>query len=542
MLINQFFGNYFVEKPNLQLKKCCILEKFGDLPIEDSTNNFFYSLHRFASTRPLCYINRSTTLQLIDYFRCNPSHFIDALSENDSGITNAVFSIIKIAPSWNVEDQTDLSTPNGIRDFEMIWHPEYVRYFENIYSKLITVPLRIIDTINKTKYHKTHIKDQLICLTDHGFGELIKGSSRIMRNAISHGNVYYNGIQIKYVDREEQEQFYASDVLKMFDHLVENCHSIIVSILIALNNLENIPKRISDLNIPFGIIYLVADGLISHNDFQIEYVYENVIQENTQQLHISCSTRTLNRLTQITHAINVAWKYLQHFKSYDRFAFSIECGKSLPNSLFLNGKELQKAIDNNLDLHGLQDVIETSMLWFGGSVIRNKLHTIKVYFEVFWQLFKEEYFINLKNSGWRLTQRKYEIRKIENKSAGKIRRVQAHVQIKDRSIDLKVLKQIIHHSIKRIKRRRYYALNLGKTGFWRRKPSYIWVDYFTEEKSVRTYDRHMYAPFYLLCVEWKKINHDKPILIKSPDVINGKTRIKLNHKSDQIRKIHFKSP
>ena len=146
----------------------------------------------------------------------------------------------------------------------------------------------------------------------------------------------------------------------------------------------------------------------------------------------------------------------------------------------------------------------------------------------------EDYMINLMNSGWRLTRNKYEIRKFENKSAGNIRRVKALVLIKDRSIDPKVLKQIIHHSVNRIKRRRYYALYIGKTGFWRKKPSYVWIECFTENKSIRSYDRHMYEPFHLLSAEWKKRKHDDPILIKEPDLIFGKFRIKINHKSDHI--------
>ncbi len=113
-------------------------------------------------------------------------------------------------------------------------------------------------------------------------------------------------------------------------------------------NFNQISNQLSDLKLPFGIIYLIADGIISHDDFQLEYAYENVIQDNTIQLHVACKTGALGRPTQIMHAINVAWKYQMYFKSYDRYAFSIECGKSLPNSLFLNGKEMQKAVDNDV--------------------------------------------------------------------------------------------------------------------------------------------------------------------------------------------------
>ena len=534
MSINTFFSTYFVEKTSLQLKLNCILEEFGDLPVNNTNNNVLYGLHRFASTRPLCYINRDSTKSLIQYFRDNPDHFLDALKDEDAEITPAIFSLLNEAPSWNFEARSDSSTPNGIKDFELIWHPEYARYFERIYKKFIRIPLGIIERkkIKKLRDAKTQV--QIDALNRNGLSDVTKGCSRVIRNAISHGKVYYDGLYIKYVDLNETEEILASGMLRKFDHLVENCNSIICAILIVLANLEHISNRLYSHKIPFGIIYLIADGLISHEDFQLEYAYENIIQENTKQLHIACKTGALGRTTHIMHAINVAWKFQTYFKSYDRYAFSIECGKPLPNSLFLNGKEIQKAMDNNAELTELQNVIDADMLWFGTSVLANKYHNRGVILRVMWKLFRLEYLTIMEKSGLKLSGRKYEIRNIENKSAGNIRRVKAQILLKDKSNDFNQIKSIIRHAVRKLRHKRFRALYLGKASNWRKKPSYVWIDFFTENKTLRSYESHMFSPFYVITVEWIRKTKYEPIMVKSPDVTFGRIRIKLNTKSKQI--------
>ncbi len=534
MSVNKFFSNYFIEKTSLQLKMLRINEEFGDLPVGSTQNNIIYSLHRFASTRPLCYINRDTTKSLIKLFSENADHFLNTLKSENVGITSAVFSLLQKAPSWNIEIKSDSSTPNGIRDFELIWHPEYVRYFEHVYRKLIRVPLGIMECKNNKKLRDANINAQIESLEKNGLKDLSRGCSKVMRNAISHGKVYYEGLQIKYVDTKETEVLYSTEVLRNFDHLIENCHAVIISILIALNNLEQVSSRLLDLQLPFGIIFLVADGIISHDDFQFEYAYENIIQENTKQLHVACKTGSLGRATQITHAINVAWKFQMFFKSYDRYAFSIECGRQLPNSLFLNGVKLQEAINNDVDLPALQSVIDTNMLWFGVSTFKNKMHYRKVFIRVLWRLMKKEYVNNLKEHGWRLHHSRYEVRNVENRSAGKIRRVKAQVLLTNKSNDYTQIRHIIRHVVKKLRKKRLPALHLGRVGVWKRKPNYVWVDFFSENKSLRSYEGHMFSSYYVFGAEWIRKKKDIPILIKSPDMIVGKTRIKLNQKSDQI--------
>jgi len=533
MSINTFFSNYFVEETSLQLKLNRIAEEFGDLPVDNTSNKIVYGLYRLASKRPLCYINRNSAKTLIQYFTDNTEFFLDALRDEDNAITPAIFSLLQEAPSWNYEVKSDSSTPNGIKDFELIWHPEYVRYFEHIYKKFIRIPLGIIERKKHKKLRdaKTHV--QIDTLNRNGLSEITKGSSRVIRNAISHGKVYYDGIRIKYVDLNETEEVFASEMLRNFDHLVENCNSIISAILITLANIDQISDQLDNHQIPFGILYLIADGLISHDDFQLEYAYENIIKKNTKQLHVACKTGALGRTTQIMHAINVAWKFQTYFKSYDRYAFSIECGKSLPNSLFLNGNEIQKAMDNNVELTELKNVIDTNMLWFGTSAFKNKYHNRSVILRISWRLFKQEYFGNLEKSGLKLSGRKYEIRNIENKSAGNIRRVKAQILLKAKSNDFNQIKRIIRHAVRKLRRKRFQALYLGKASNWRKKASYVWIDIFTENKTIRSYEYHMFSPYYVLGVEWIRRRKNEPIMVKSPDMIIGKTRIKLNKKSQE---------
>jgi len=206
----------------------------------------------------------------------------------------------------------------------------------------------------------------------------------------------------------------------------------------------------------------------------------------------------------------------------------------LPNSLFLNGKELQKAMYNNAELTEIQNVIDTNMLWFGTSALANKYHNRGVVFRIMWQLFKHEYLTNLVRSGLRLSGRKYEIRNLENKSAGNIRRIKAQILLKDKSNDSEQIKSIIRHAVRKLRRKRIRALYLGKASNWRKKPSYVWIDFFTENKTLRSYESHMFNSYFVFGIEWIKRKKHEPVMIKSPDVIFGKTRIKINQKSDQI--------
>ena len=112
---------------------------------------------------------------------------------------------------------------------------------------------------------------------------------------------------------------------------------------------------------------------------------------------------------------------------YERFGISINCGKSISPSLFINGAKLRDAIKRNLSIDNecSRDILETSLLWFDSSNYKRRFYIWKNIFSLQFKITKRDIINQWREIGWKIYSSRYKIRHIENKSTESIRRVEA---------------------------------------------------------------------------------------------------------------------
>lgn len=504
-------------------------EEFIDIPF----NNFHFCLSRFSVKRPLKYFNRDLITELSRFIEENPTEFKRALIESKDVINDSVFSLLRKGSFWGKEYEIDISTPRKIEEFETIWHPEYVRLFEAIYKKLLIPIIKIVDKKEESNFEKTNEKNQTEKLKSLNLNELLKGNNRVIRNSISHGKVSYDFSQIIYNDKHTTEKHFPSDLLRTFDFLVETCNSIVVTYILSIARLYQSDKKIVT-RLPLSLKFLFMDGLLSSEYFELLSFYESTVNGNPQ-LNVICDIKSANRTTHTFYSLSLCY-YI--FKNVDtnfmRFAISIECGKSIASSIFIDGKKLKYSIRNNLSIDATKDIIETSLLWHDSNNIRRRIANWRHVINIHYRIYKIERQKELRQVGFKQFSKRFEIKEIENRSTDKIVRIYSYVWIKDiDGLDIEDFHRLVRYVIKRLKRKRFPLTNFGGHSTLKYRPKYIWLDIYSQDKNLRFYKRHLNSDYHILKAEWIKSSRKRePILLKKPDDIIKKVRYKYNKDSD----------
>lgn len=531
--LNHIFRNHQLCSLQKKVRKRAILYVFQRWIKEDNFEDFHLALYKFATIRPLKYFDSDAIEVALELFDNHPKETFDSLFELNREITHATMSITREGSSWNQEQRLSLQDPKDMNKFERIWHPEYQRYSEHIFNHLINIPLKILGKLHGKNYLQLTLKNRIDTLKKNNFKELTKGFNSIIRNAISHGSCSFEMFSINYEDLKTNIVLAAFEFSKLFDSLINVCHSILIAIIIFLckHKTELIKKNISLL--PLGLRFLIIDGIASHQDFKLTAMIESIIHYNKKQLNIHCSTTTLSRRAHIFETLNIVWNTINlGGQVYERFGVSIDCGKTISSSLFLNGSKLRDAIKRDLTLNECsKNILETSLLWFDTSKFMERFYIWKNIFSLQLQIFKKDIVNQWKEMGRKIYSSRYIIRHIENKSTESIRRIEAHVILTDRdTTEERSINGIIRHIIKKLKKHRVKTIGFGEEGSFKRRPSHIWIKLFAHDDRIRTLSSSVWADRNLILnaewiSKWKKI---EAVLVKKADRIYRKIHIQYN--------------
>ena len=504
-------------------------EEFIDIPF----NDFHLCLSRFSVKRPLKYFNRNLIIELYGFLGLSPVEFEKAFIESKDVINDSIFGLLRKGSFWGKEYGLDISTPRKIEEFETIWHPEYVRLYESIYKKLLLPIIKTIDKKEKSNFEKTNEKNQTEKLKSLNLNELLKGNNRVIRNSSSHGKVSYDYSQIIYNDRHTTEQHFPSDLLRTFDFLVETCNSIVVTYILLIAKFYQSDKKVVT-RLPLSLKFLFMDGLLSSEYFELLSFHESTVN-GSPQLNTICNIKSVNRTTHTFYSLNLCYNIFKHVDAnFGRFAISIECGKSIASSIFIDGKKLKRSIKNNLSIDESKDVIETNMLWHDSNNIRRKIANWRHILNIQYRIYKIERQKELRQAGFKQFKKRFEIKEIENRSTDKIVRIYSYIWIKDlEGLDVNDFYRLVRYIIKKLRRKRFPLINFGEPTVLKYRPKYIWLDIYSQDKNLRFYKRHLNSDYHILNAEWIKSNKKRqPILLKKADAIIEKVRYKYNKDSE----------
>jgi hypothetical protein len=142
--LNEIFESHLISEAQRPLRKSQIIDAFSGYVDENSFNKWYLGLYRFATTKPLSFLEWATVNEALAFFDQHPTSTIDGVTALQRELSHAIFAALRPGASWGREGKLSLDRPDQMAEFESTWHPEYQRYCEHIFNHLIQLPLYVI--------------------------------------------------------------------------------------------------------------------------------------------------------------------------------------------------------------------------------------------------------------------------------------------------------------------------------------------------------------------------------------------------------------
>jgi hypothetical protein len=521
-----------------QLKSELINDKFSSLlssAIKQS--DWHLSLYRFATEKPFRFLNLEVINDTLNVLKVNPLSTFYTLESNEADLTRAIFSLLRPSSTRHkdIAEIIGIETPQDIEDFDSIWHPEYVRYCEQVYNHLMKVPLDVIGKQRGKNYIEPTLPNRAKLLDDLGLTRLTQGYDSVVRNAISHGRVAYGIRDIQYIDTKSQKSLFAWDCVGLYDNLVTTCNSLTVALLLFLVEHQTLVEKQGVHKLPLGIKFMLTDGFASHTGSRLIYFVESTINGNKKQLNIAMKIDSASRALHQFETFHASWAACQFGCSkYDRFLVSIDCGMPAQPIIAFHGQPLLEAITNNKSLsEAVPTILDSSLLWYDTKSIRDYVFALNHSLKVNWQIQARKFKLSLQQSGSFVPSLEYEIVSVRNISPRTFGRIEAHVVLKRKGrIAETSLLQIIKSVLDQVRRRWIKRKDLyGEKGF-PSSPYSVLMRIYSVDESLRRLATYSWQDDKLIAIaEWSR-NWKKapPFYTKQLDRTFKGIRIKYNPK------------
>jgi len=533
--LNQMMENASIIGAENHLKEAVITSVFSRWIQNSTFHEWDLSLYRFTTQKPLCHINPVIIDEALRFFNLHPDLVLEAIINCGVDVSHAVLSLIRPGSSWGKDEPLSLDTPKDIIEFESIWHPEYLRYCEQIYNHLIQVHLTVLGQLNGGKqYVSQTLANRSSILASLGFKHLTDGYNSTVRNALSHGHILFGIQDIIYTDHQKVERIPSFDFSNIFDDLVDTCNSLVVAILLFICEHRSLVEHKGLHKLPFGIRFFLIDGFTQHRNLRLLSMVESQIVGNKRQLNLVCEVRNRVRAVHLFEATFLCWAACKFGgRDYSRYLISIDCGMpSLPMMIY-NGEQMLQAIENNVPLAQCgPNLIESSLLWYDKTGITAKISTFRDIFITNFLLAKRKIIADIEKAGFTLWSQHYSIVNVSNTSPHTFRRIEAHIVLNhdQNTITAEFLTQVVVHAIRKLKTKRIKVKDLeGEKGVLGR-PSYIVVRLYSQERRLRRLKSFSWQDKELILIaewsrNWKVM---RPLYTRDAQIIKQGIRIKLN--------------
>lgn len=543
-LLSELFKSHSICKIQRSLRKAQILDVFSGFVDESSFKKWHLCLYKFATIKPLTYLQWEAVDEALAFFDQYPDLTIAGVTKLQTlqrKLSHAIFSMLRPSISWTKEDKLSLDRPDQMAEFESTWHPEYQRYCEHIFNHLIQLPLYVIGSRKGKDYMTPTLANRVKLMQTNGLAALTAGYESVVRNAISHGSTSFEVTGVKYVDENDERLLASWEFASLFDNLVDTCHSMLVSLLLFLCKNQTLVERAGLQKLPVGLRFIFIDAFSSHSGFKLLSMMESNTADPKKQLNVVCKITSKSRWAQMFEGMHTCWNAsIFGGEDYNRFFVSFDCGMPVLSSLILDGNELQRAIRTNETLGTCASrLIETSLLWYDSSSLERKLYGWKNILPIRWQIARREIIQGWRDSGLKVLSSRYTILETLNKSTEAIRQVEAHIILHEKgAVTDELLQGIVQHAIRRLRRHKVRRTDLYGEKGQARRPDYIRIRLYAQRRRIRTLMSYGWKDKDLVLIaEWisssKKI---QPFYTKEADAVLGNIRIKYNPSRVQTSK------
>ncbi|HEX9939801.1 MAG TPA: hypothetical protein VGB15_21880 [Longimicrobium sp.] len=506
-----------------------VAERFGHLIDVSAEPLLALSLYDFTATRPLKYLDVAVLERFLSFCENAPEKTLAAMEKHSDALTHAIISLVRTGTSWDLEHAIAVRSPADFQAFDQIWHPEYQRYVEHIYHHLIKVPLEVIGGNAKDLVGQALAK-QVQTLTKHGLVQLVAGFNSTVRNAISHGNITYADIEIRYADKKDVVELTGREFANLFDTLVNTCHAMAAALLLFIcRNSATVHSR-GLASVPAGLRYLLLKGMCSHSGFTVDGMWESHGPMATKQLVIYCRSTTRARLAHVLDSLSVATHAYQHGgEVYSGFVVQVDCGPKIPATAVYPADQVKRLLE-----HGwgavTRELFEVSLLWYDASRFRLQLWTLTNILRTNWKRSGRNLVKAWRSDRVDVWRTKYDVRTVQNRSASGVRRLHAEIVLRpSEEVTKRVVRGVLRHASKRLSRLLLVNKRFGQQGRLGRTPTYVWLRLHRYDARVRELEqRGSEDPGFLAGSEWIAQRKDQPIVEKQPDEMYGGIRITFN--------------
>lgn len=402
-----------------------------------------------------------------------------------------------------------------------MWHPEYQRYSEHALNHLINLPLTVMGRQAGKNYVAQALSNRVSLLRDMGHGGWTEGLSSAVRNAISHGNTSFQLNTIHYGDRRAPTTMAQSEFFRLFDALVETCHSLIVGILLFLATLGSSGSQISVSRLPLGILHLILTGYGTNRFFSIGRLLESETVDGRRQLNLACATPFPSRTFHALEAFHICECLLDLGATrFERLGFSIECRRRISAAVFLSLPMIMEIREGKRPVSDMKKAIEGDMLWHEIGRVSQKMLGWRMALVIAWEEMKEQVVANWRKAGFKTAGSLYELRDIRSTTSGLHRRLEVIAVLRPSApFDRPSIRAVARHAISRARRHMVAAESFGEPRWPRWFPLQVWLRLYADDRPLR----HLRspgrpAPGLLLHAEWlSPWRRAAPVLVTKPD-------------------------
>ncbi|MEX2301324.1 MAG: hypothetical protein WD733_10325 [Bryobacterales bacterium] len=418
------------------------------------------------------------------------------------------------------------SSISEFAEFEQIWHPEYSRYAEHCFNHLINLLLAVFEVREGKQYRNQTLANRVEVLRSKGLEELCAGFNARIRNAVAHGTIEFRDFGVRYIDRVKAEEIPGFQFFEFFDDLVSTCHSIVIGLLIALMRVWPAVRTAGFQRLPLGVRFLGIRGECTHRYFELVRLTPSSLAGQNQMM-ASVRSRFADREWHMREALFLSAQ-IQDFgaESVERIGVSIDCGKSVPASVFVRNQALLRF---RLGQDGPEEIIDADLLWYKRRLKSRKLLAYRMILPLVYERIARNYWREMQETtGWVRLGSLYEIRDVRNVSSTGHRRLEAVFTLKDPRIseDRQLLRRIIKHAVTRLRRNRMPLVDFGATRGLPLRPKYVFVRGYQVDKCLRRLDGHRIRERNALFrAEWIGVRKRPALFVKSPHEFIGSIRV-----------------
>jgi hypothetical protein len=518
----EIFENSSISKIDKEYKFDKILNKFFPYLKETQLEEKYIMLWPFVDTIPLKYIKPEAYEKLFLFFSNNVNATTDAILEHDFDMTKAILTFFNIHAIMHKEDSIGTLSPETMYNFDTVYHFEYIKNIEHVYGRLINIVASTLEKANGKNYtSQANLSNKIDILQSNDLGVLTECCNTTIRNAISHGTVYYDSNQIIFINKNNEERLFPYEYIKIIDDLMDTCSSILLSLIyfIICND-----KILLSHNISSGIMFIYLSPLLGSNYYKYISIMTSCLPENKQQINFFVKTDSNSRSIHCFESYRLAYFLNTRFShKFSRMGVSIDSGNSIKPSIFINLEIFQNLIKED-KFSDLGKTIDTNLLWHDESKFRERKWINKSIFFYHIENIKK-YFVKeiYEKAGLNYYGDRCVVKHIEDRSSEKIGRIFIHIvitkDIKDVFDDIEKFIEMLLSFIKKYKRRRDLKINGFSDRTTKVKPIYIWGSLYKQD--VR--NRSLHLNNNKICdFEW--IRNDikyAPILLKDINKTKG---------------------